>query len=749
MILTSLGRLIHSIAPRVSYNELAKTTLLASTLTALGLIIALAALLPPSAPAEAQTSPSDATATPTATADPNATATPTTTPTGTATPTATADPNATATPTPTPTPTATPTVPPVNADYDVDNDGLIEIRTIAQLNAVRHDLNGNGKQDSVSAADWTTYTTAFLNAASDMGCRLADHDSNAATPQQATCEGYELMMDLNFDTDGDGEVNLSDTYSNWTPIGTAANPFTATFKSNSNGATKKIAKIYNLTITSISGSASADAGLFGATSSTARIEGIALVDANVSIDTSSHSHLNPKIGALVGYNSGDIIACYSTGAIEVTAGAGSYAGGLVGYNTGTIAAAFSRATVDIKMAAGVTGGNLNIYAGGLAGHNEGTLTATYAAGAVKGKGGGGYVGGLVGFNTPPDGAPSGTKTIIASYSIAPVTSVAYATTDNAPKPEIGGLTGCCPPDSTTANTITASYWDFMSSGIDDDSDAVMPEGKSTRDLTSPTSATGIYVGWKNLTIDNAVAPAPWDFSLHASQHPLLTYGGHTTEISGNQLFASSGIDSRYGGNTIHPGEGMTLYSAMGPFGGQRVLRTSHSHAWRWQSSTDGITWTTLAPIDGIRRFPTLGVPSTYRFVPRPEDEGKYIRAKVGLRTGGYTYTRAIGKIKLASTTNSIAMSFASGHTPPRIGTEITVSPRQSGAVGAWYRCDTDGSSPSGCERVGTLASYIPGAADLNHHLRAYIYYKKDGVWTRTTTGFTPQVKDRIWQWRLR
>ena len=120
-----------------------------------------------------------------------------------------------------------------------------------------------------------------------------------------------------------------------------------------------------------------------------------------------------------------------------TAGSGSYAGGLVGYNTGTIDAAFSRATVDIEMEAGAIDDSTNIYAGGLAGYNSGTLTATHTAGAVKGTGGSGYFGGLVGYNTLADDAPSGAKTIIASYSIAPVTSVAYAAT--APQPTVGAF----------------------------------------------------------------------------------------------------------------------------------------------------------------------------------------------------------------------------------------------------------------------------------------------------------------------
>ena len=720
-----------------------------STLIALLLIIALAALIFASAPAETQTSPTDATATPTPTGTatptptptgtatatgtptPTPTATPTTDPDATATPTGTATATATSTPTPTstatatatstPTPTPTSTVPPANADYDVDNDGLIEIRTLAQLNAVRHDIDGDGKQGAVSAADWATYTTAFLNAASDMGCRPTDHDSNAATPQQATCEGYELMMDLNFDTNRDGEVNSSDTYPNWTPIGTAASPFTATFKGSLTN--DVMPKIYNLTITSISGSASANAGLFGATDSTARIEGVALVDVNVSIDTSAHSHLNPKIGALVGYNSGDIIACYSTGAITASVSAGGYAGGLVGYNTGTISAAFSRATVSMSIHAD-TLGNMYMYAGGLAGHNSGTLKATYAAGAVKGAGDSDtndYIGGLVGDNT---------GTINASYSIAPVTAA-----DSSSGVIVGGLIG----KNGSSATVTASYWDYISSGIDDDSGDALPEGKSTHELTSPTSFdTGIYADWDDLTIDSANDVDPWVID-DARFHPLLTYGGHTTAISGNQLFVNGGIGSRYGGNAIHPHEGMTLYSSIGSYGGgvKRARHSNPSHTWTWQGSSDGIAWTTLAPIHGLSFWASYGMGNTFLFVPKPEHVGKYIRAKIGVRTGGHAYTRVIGKIKAAATAN--ALGFASGHNPPRIEGEVTIESLPSGAVGLWYRCDANTVKPptTGCELVGSRASYTPENLDLGHYLYAYIYYKNaSGTWLRSDVGFT-------------
>ena len=619
-------------------------------------------------------------------------------------------------------------LPPLTTDYDADNDGLIDIRTLAQLNAVRHDLDGDGKQGSVSATDWATYTAAFSNPASGMGCKPTDHDDDTTTAQQPTCDGYELMADLDFDTNGDGEVNSSDTdsYANWTPIGTAANPFNAKFKGNSHSNTAlgsmasfgvRNAKISNLTI---SGELT-EVGLFGATSATARIEGVGLVDVNVNTTTSAR---NAKISALVGNNAGRITACSVTG--KISAGAGAYpdAGGLVGYNGGTIAAAFSRATVYMTSSS-------EIYVGGLVGYNGGTITATYSAGAVKGKGGSGVVGGLVGYNV---------GTITASYSIAPVTAATGIINAG------GGLVGY--NDRTKGGAITASYWDYISSGIDDDADDAMPEGKSTSDLMSTTSASGIYADWDDLTIGDANDVDPWVFNDFRFL-PLLTYGGHTTDQSGNQLFAS--ITPMM---SVHLGEGMKLKAGTKPYGG---AHSGRDLPWQWQSSTDGITWgSTLVSntVCSVHQDRTCGpayraTSSAYLFITRPEHEGKYIRARAPLTTGGYAYSRVIGKVKLASpATNPIPPMFIlGGHNPPRVGTKLSVN---SGAVSLWQRCDINGANPSGCEYVGSWYSYTPGAGDLNHYLRAYVYDFDDTYsdWTRTTVDFAQKVADiqRSNQW---
>ena len=73
-------------------------------------------------------------------------------------------------------------------DYDVDDDGLIEVADLAQLHAIRWDRDGDGTSANAG------YAAAFPDAAADMGC------------PSGGCTGYELTADLDFDTDGSGTV---------------------------------------------------------------------------------------------------------------------------------------------------------------------------------------------------------------------------------------------------------------------------------------------------------------------------------------------------------------------------------------------------------------------------------------------------------------------------------------------------------------------------------------------------------------
>ena len=235
-------------------------------------------------------------------------------------------------------------------DYDGDDDGLIDVSTLLQLNAIRYDLDGDGMVATSSAV---AYGNAFpgrdMATSTFMGCR------------SGTCAGYELAADLDFDTDGSGGVTSTDEYPNWAPIG----PYASVFDGNGRTITR-------LTITG----ATSSAGLFSVLSGGGVIRDVGMVNASVSGGAAMAG-----FGALVGENNGRITASYvRDGAVTLTA-ADANAGGLVGINAGAgaeIRAAYSTAAVDAGAQAGAN-------AGGLVGlHRGGGITAAYAAGMVSG-----------------------------------------------------------------------------------------------------------------------------------------------------------------------------------------------------------------------------------------------------------------------------------------------------------------------------------------------------------------------------
>ncbi len=302
-------------------------------------------------------------------------------------------------------------------DYDTDGDNLIEVSNLAQLNAIRHDLDGNG--DSTHA----DYTGAFPNALASMGCAV-------------TCTGYELMTDLDFDTDGSGAVDSSDTYASWSPIGTSASPFVATFDGGGH-------TILKMTIRA-SGS---NVGLFGGTSAAAIIRNLALLA--VDIDRASGRPRTDAIGAIVGFNRGRIERSYATGSVQGV----ERVGGLAGDNQGTIANSYANVTA---------GGSR--YVGGLAGRNHGSaasITNSYSIGSQSAK--------SMMYSTGRGGFDSG---IVGSE---------------------GGIVGA----NTGSATISASYWNSQTSSSPWSYAGIFPDNlkKTTAQLQSPTGATGIYVAW--------------------------------------------------------------------------------------------------------------------------------------------------------------------------------------------------------------------------------------------------------------
>ena len=376
----------------------------------------------------------------------------------------------TACPTPTPGGTANPTTSapdgsqfpanPVNGDYDHDDDGLIEIRSIAQLDAIRHDLDGNGAS-SVGA-----YSTAFPGAATGMGC------------PDTGCVGYELAASLDFQTaDGSGP---------WAPLGyyNSSNNY-AYFTADFNGNDLTISNLH------INRRASKYVGLFGLVGSGSIVRRVGLEAVNATGRDS--------VGGLVGYNFGNISNSYVKGSVS---GEGDV-GGLVGYNDGTVTQSYADANVlsrskwdeDVGGLVGDNRGSIsNSYAegdvygerfvGGLVGHNDGVITASYATGNVTGDN---YIGGLVGSHdgviTAAYATGNTSASDIASAGLVAsnygTITAAYAT-GTASGNGSSGLVG----NVWSEGGVYSSYWDTDTSGLYRSYGGL---GKTTAQLQTPTS----------------------------------------------------------------------------------------------------------------------------------------------------------------------------------------------------------------------------------------------------------------------
>ena len=309
-------------------------------------------------------------------------------------------------------------------DYDSDDNRLIEVGNLAQLNAIRWDLDGDGAADNSANDD--DYDDAFPDAAAGMGC------------PSSGCIGYELTADLDFDTDEDDEADSDDDYWNsgngWLPIADDASaPFNAIFDGN---------RLHGHTISNlyINRPGTTGLGLFGYVGSSATIRNVELLD----VSLTGHD----DVGGLVGFNDGGTISNSDVsgsisgghqvgglagrnqfgGSIENSQASGTVlgyrnAGGLVGANYDTISDSHATAAVTSEFPSTIE------QAGGLVGLNQGgTISNSYATGTVEGHQ---DIGGLVGKN---DGGTIEDN----SYATGDVTGRDASTSTSE---RIGGLVG--------------------------------------------------------------------------------------------------------------------------------------------------------------------------------------------------------------------------------------------------------------------------------------------------------------------
>ena len=113
--------------------------------------------------------------------------------------------------------------------YDTDNDGLIEVHTVEQLNAIRCDLNGDGEIDDTTSDD---PAVAGSKAAAYVAVFYG-----VCPPDDVSYRGYELAADLNFagsrwalNATADGIADA--VAEGFEPIGDESNRYFNTFEGN-------------------------------------------------------------------------------------------------------------------------------------------------------------------------------------------------------------------------------------------------------------------------------------------------------------------------------------------------------------------------------------------------------------------------------------------------------------------------------------------------------------------------------------
>ncbi|WP_156035324.1 hypothetical protein [Microbulbifer sp. HZ11] len=233
------------------------------------------------------------------------------------------------------------------SDYDLDDDGLIEINDWADLNEVRNNLDGTSLYGSSE------------------GC-----------PAEG-CVGFELTTDLDFDTNGDGVLNVEDTFWNsgagWQPIGSSRDEaFSGIFHGNG----------YLIRNLMIARPTSDSQGLFGI-----------IIDATVKELGLSGPLMRVQgrnvVGGLVGYaQGGQITATFVSGYVH---GTGGGVGGLVGSTTGT--------DIVASYVTGFVRGDGDNDIAGLLGYRLGAnVIASMSTAYVQSR----VVGGLVGYSWSGD-----------------------------------------------------------------------------------------------------------------------------------------------------------------------------------------------------------------------------------------------------------------------------------------------------------------------------------------------------------
>ena len=365
-------------------------------------------------------------------------------------------------------------------DIDADGDGLIEIGTHEELNAIRYALNGNGSRSAANAALDTT------------GC-----GGDGGT----TCSGYELVADISLANYRAGK--------GWQPLGHDTDDatsdcqgaaFDGTFEGNG----------WTISDLNISRLDEDCVGLFGRVTANSEIRNLTLRAERV-IGRAS-------VGGLVGDGRSARIVSSSVVVGEIR-GSNS-AAGLVGNGQSARIHSSSVVVAEIKGSGNLLSLSSDRQLGGLVGW--GTLAQIHSSSVVVGQVSGiGRIGGLVGNGNSVHiysslaviGEVNGSDQIgglVGDGNSVHIYSSSVVVGEVSGNDDVGGLAGIFNSDSRVAysyvvsgsntkmlagggsGTGVASYWDSETSGVSSGNHGAP---QTTSALRMPIDYTGIYASW--------------------------------------------------------------------------------------------------------------------------------------------------------------------------------------------------------------------------------------------------------------
>jgi len=428
-----------------------------------------------------------------------------------------------------------------SVDVDDDNDGLIEIASLQQLDWIRYDLAGTSLTDNNGNVD-------------SSGCPVGG------------CNGYELVADLDFDTNGNNIADAGDTYydydgdgsnNGWLPIGRLlGTAFAANF--NGNGYV-----IRNLYVNRIAGDAETNgdySSLFGRvyTIGSITIQNLILEGADITGQTSTGI-----LAGAVDANSGGSVTIHNC-RVDGSVAGNNHTGGLIAY-------ALTNSILTNNVSLATVTGTGGLYTGGLIGRidelfgNQGAIiNGSYATGDVTGSdrvGGligqvndsntdfkvqinnsfatgsvmvtGDYIGGLIGLSYQLDlsdsfatGSVSGNRFVgglVGDANQQSTITNSFATSIVTGNQDVGALVGWSDGASYTSTYMASGRGATNAIGTNNSGGGVNPTGTTmatlselqcpiTADDTGCVGGTTMYSGWSS---------SNWDFGSNAQLPGLI------------------------------------------------------------------------------------------------------------------------------------------------------------------------------------------------------------------------------------